>query len=886
MKGNTDKSFWSWLISIKLSSLMMIFVPCFIFVPILTYWYLTTSIETFPHMDRDSADVARKVLGLIEFNHLSGPELKHRIDELLRIKGSVQNELQKLELKRQAILADLAGMTNNRETLRNQVDREQKKLEKLNASIQQTRISQLELMERNTPDVKPPLPIKPSALDKKTMLPPVNGLWCDMEFCFDYSRCSITSGMPVYVYPSSTKVRPILISALQASSNLVADANSACLFIHIIRDPSESLPDRLTHWRGDGRNHLLIPDPGVRVVPSPGSRDLFYGRAMLAQSFGNLTTFRPNFDLVLPPLNQASVPVWDVSPNLLPITRKYLLSFHGQINNVKSLETENELLNQVIASLKEMEETKTKDKFSLKFDCEGEPEGLVDHGDWFLCQDSKRRKETLDISTFTLVLSGSDPTLVSSDALQHRLYEALRSGSIPVILGTRIKLPFAQFVDWSRLSVQLPIHRVTELHYLIRSLSYNDIFNMKRQGRLVYENYFSSSATILRSLVGIIQNRLTIPASPVLETPSPSVFNSSPAILDFLPNDVEPEETLGPLETPFPSPTFKRNYSSVLSERSSTWNSRFHALSLYPSTPWEHVLPTEAKFLGARIGFRPIFDGEGGSGKEFSLALGGNHPQEQFTVVMLTYEREAVLINSISRLYGLPYLNKVVVVWNSPKPPAEDLRWPDIGVPIHVVKVEKNSLNNRFLPFSVIETEAVLSVDDDSHLRHDEIIFGFRVWREHRDRLVGFPGRFHAWDANHSSWNYNSNYSCELSMVLTGAAFYHKYYNYLYSYSMPEPIRLMVDEMMNCEDLAMNFLISHVTRQPPVKVTSRWTFRCPGCPVSLSEDDSHFQERHRCINEFTRLYGYNPLLYTQYRADSVLFKTRIPPDKQKCFKFI
>jgi hypothetical protein len=56
-----------------------------------------------------------------------------------------------------------------------------------------------------------------------------------------------------------------------------------------------------------------------------------------------------------------------------------------------------------------------------------------------------------------------------------------------------------------------------------------------------------------------------------------------------------------------------------------------------------------------------LFVGEGGSGKEFSNALGGNHPQEQFTVVMLTYEREAVLINSLSRLYGLPYLNKVIV---------------------------------------------------------------------------------------------------------------------------------------------------------------------------------------------------------------------------------
>ena len=229
--------------------------------------------------------------------------------------------------------------------------------------------------------------------------------------------------------------------------------------------------------------------------------------------------------------------------------------------------------------------------------------------------------------------------------------------------------------------------------------------------------------------------------------------------------------------------------------------------------------------MGSGLGFRPIQGGEGGAGAEFSQALGGNSPQEQFTVVMLTYEREQVLLNSLARLYGLPYLNKVLVIWNSPNPPAEDLQWPDIGVPILVIRTEKNSLNNRFLPFSEIETEAVLSVDDDAHLRHDEIIFGFRVWRENRERLVGFPGRFHAWDREHKSWNYNSNYSCELSMVLTGAAFYHKYYSYIYTHTMDLAVREMVDEYMNCEDLAMNFLVSHLTRQPPIKVTSRWTFR-------------------------------------------------------------
>ena len=129
---------------------------------------------------------------------------------------------------------------------------------------------------------------------------------------------------------------------------------------------------------------------------------------------------------------------------------------------------------------------------------------------------------------------------------------------------------------------------------------------------------------------------------------------------------------------------------------------------------------------GSSLGFRPIGGGTGGAGKEFSENLGGNLPREQFTIVMLTYEREQVLIESLARLDGLPYLHKVVVVWNSPRPPSPDLKWPEIGVPVHVIRTLKNSLNNRFLPYDCIETEAILSVDDDAHLRHDEIIFGFR----------------------------------------------------------------------------------------------------------------------------------------------------------------
>ena len=42
------------------------------------------------------------------------------------------------------------------------------------------------------------------------------------------------------------------------------------------------------------------------------------------------------------------------------------------------------------------------------------------------------------------------------------------------------------------------------------------------------------------------------------------------------------------------------------------------------------------------------------------------------------------------------------------------------------MKVTKNSLNNRFVPYDVIETDAVFAVDDDVEMRHDEILLAFR----------------------------------------------------------------------------------------------------------------------------------------------------------------
>ena len=62
-------------------------------------------------------------------------------------------------------------------------------------------------------------------------------------------------------------------------------------------------------------------------------------------------------------------------------------------------------------------------------------------------------------------------------------------------------------------------------------------------------------------------------------------------------------------------------------------------------------------------------------------------------------------------------------------------------------------------------------------------------------------------------------------MILTGAAFYHKYYNFLYTKILSPSLHQIVDGTGNCEDILMNFLVSHVTRRPPIKVTQRKQYK-------------------------------------------------------------
>lgn len=55
-----------------------------------------------------------------------------------------------------------------------------------------------------------------------------------------------------------------------------------------------------------------------------------------------------------------------------------------------------------------------------------------------------------------------------------------------------------------------------------------------------------------------------------------------------------------------------------------------------------------------------------------------------------------------------------------------------------------------------------------------QVDFAFIVWHSFPDRIVGYPARSHYWDLGKARWGYTSKWTNEYSMVLTGAAFYHR----------------------------------------------------------------------------------------------------------------
>ncbi|KAJ8357696.1 hypothetical protein SKAU_G00204900 [Synaphobranchus kaupii] len=195
--------------------------------------------------------------------------------------------------------------------------------------------------------------------------------------------------------------------------------------------------------------------------------------------------------------------------------------------------------------------------------------------------------------------------------------------------------------------------------------------------------------------------------------------------------------------------------------------------------------------------------------------------EDSFTIVMQTYNRTDVLLKLLNH---------------------------------YQAEQSANRMRNRLQAFSEIDTDAVLMLDDDTLVSAPDLSFAFSVWKLFPEQIVGDPE-----EAGGDRY----------SMVLVGAAFFHRRYLELFQ-QQPAQVHALVDETQNCDDIAMNFVVAMQLGAGP---RAAGVFVKPVDLRNLERDahsgylgmwhrPEHLLQRSYCLNRLAHIYGSMPLRYS------------------------
>lgn len=282
------RNIWSWFVNIKLSKIVLMVMAMLIITPLLTHFYLS-KVERSSYLIEHRA---HSHLDLPEDLHIiEEADLRVGVEELLRIRGSVLSELRDIERKRQQFKSEIQSYQKNIDELKLELNHQQTNLNRLKISVEQAQVAQKEALQQNTPDLA--LPKRLTADFLPQILPPIPKYVlksCKMFNCFDHSRCSITSGFPVYLYdPDQYPVmhdgwdvdgflKTTLKQTLGYNPHLTNNPKEACIYLVLVGEVLKDIDDisdndgihkdlppldsealkRLPYWGGDGRNHILL----------------------------------------------------------------------------------------------------------------------------------------------------------------------------------------------------------------------------------------------------------------------------------------------------------------------------------------------------------------------------------------------------------------------------------------------------------------------------------------------------------------------------------------------------------------------------------------------------------------------------------------------------
>lgn len=249
---------------------------------------------------------------------------------------------------------------------------------------------------------------------------------------------------------------------------------------------------------------------------------------------------------------------------------------------------------------------------------------------------------------------------------------------------------------------------------------------------------------------------------------------------------------------------------------------------------------------------------------------------DKITLITPTFQRDQILANfldhfAVKLAASCPIIEEIFISWANVDRKPEDSeilqqkkdKW---LVPVIFDRPNDKSLNHRFFEPKSLKTAAILSIDDDLRMSCSDLKRGFEIWKKNFKNgvapIVGYSARSHKTSRN-GYLHYEFDISCGYSMILTNAAFLTPTHLQLYNANsdIMKKIRSFVTEHTNCEDIAMNMIVSKkFPNLKPVLVRGEvWIEQAKSC---ISCKKTHYWTRLECMNLFAKYLGGNPLKIT------------------------
>ncbi|CAI8005614.1 Exostosin-1b [Geodia barretti] len=357
---------------------------------------------------------------------------------------------------------------------------------------------------------------------------------CTMGRCFNAGRCG--GDFRVYVYPDNDGVKVSglyrkILRILRNSPYYTSDPDEACVLVpswdtldrdklsdeYVMKLPSTWL---LSHWNG-GRNHLFFNLYSGSWPTYFESLDFDPGLAIVAKASFNTASFRQNFDISLPLLHNSHSErgvfpsVMTTRGNLLPIKRRYHLAFKGK----------RYLYGLGVEPRRSLYHIRNSRDVVMVMTCRH-------NKNWEKYKDSRCDVDNAEYNRFDYMelLTNSSFCLVPRGRRlgSFRFIESLQSSCIPVSLSNGYILPLDEVIDWHRYSIVVDERHFLQVPHITRSLSTQQVLDMRLWGSWVYETYFSSVDKVVMATIEIIRNRL--------HPSSGFVWNRHPGGLTFVPS--------------------------------------------------------------------------------------------------------------------------------------------------------------------------------------------------------------------------------------------------------------------------------------------------------------------------------------------------------------